>query len=220
MVQGVLCCGDDKTLTNAVELCIICQWEWKICGAGTSIKVGISTWRYWTVWISHPLWGISEGQINAWFFSIHRPSVFCPYCHCVSQSNYQLMNGRLFFQLPLCIVAVFLRWMLTRNCCTEIQHLKFSVKNSQVKNRQDRCMLFCDVLPSQSVHHFYSHPIVFDFHQTHRSWVSVHWWYMLRSGNAVTLLKTTSSWQNNHFLCRWNLKWAHNVTHYLCFFPC
>lgn len=30
MVQGVLYCGDDKKLTNAVELCIICQGECKI----------------------------------------------------------------------------------------------------------------------------------------------------------------------------------------------
>lgn len=99
MVQGVLYCGDDKKLGSAAELCIICQWEWKIRGAGTSIKVAISTWQYWTVWISHPLRGISEGQTNAgwfFFFFILCPSVFCPHCHCVPQSNYQLMNGGLF----------------------------------------------------------------------------------------------------------------------------
>lgn len=70
MVQGVLYVGDDKKLTNAAELCIICQWEWKIWGAGTSIKDAISTWQYWTVGISHPLRGISEGQTHAlWFFT-------------------------------------------------------------------------------------------------------------------------------------------------------
>lgn len=90
---------DDKKLTNAVELCIICQWEWKIWGAGASIKDAISAWQYWTVWISHPLWGISEGQINAWWFFFLFLFYLLSFCLLsilslwVRESNYQLMDG-------------------------------------------------------------------------------------------------------------------------------
>lgn len=122
MVQGVLYCEDDKKLTNAVELCIICQWEWKIWGGGTSIKIAISTWRYWTVWISHPLWGISEGQINARFFFfpffIRRPAV------------------------TVCLKVIISWWMgdcstsLLSGRCPQVQYLR-EVKSFQDKSRWD-----------------------------------------------------------------------------------
>lgn len=108
MVQGVLYCRDDKRRTNAVELCVVCQWEWKICGAGTSsIKVAISTDWYWTVWISHPLREFSKGQINAcdFFFQIFSYIFF-------------VLTVPLSFvhTVTLCLRVIISRWMAAAFC--------------------------------------------------------------------------------------------------------
>lgn len=144
MVQGVLYCRDDKKLTNAVELCVICQWEWKICGAGTSsIKVAISTWWYWTVCISHPLWGISEGQINAFFFyfffflsSIVPLSFVHTVTVCLKVIISWWMVDSFSISLSLSVAATVFWQMLTRNCVREISHLSLWVGSSQVESSE------------------------------------------------------------------------------------
>lgn len=140
MVQGVLYVGDDKKLTNAAELCIICQWEWKIWGAGTSIKDAISTWQYWTVGISHPLRGISEGQTHAlwfftFFFSFRVPGSFV-HPVTVLQSYYQPMNRRILFGCSQCLYIIAVSSGRRRQGTIMQKCIKFDIQNCPERNQQ------------------------------------------------------------------------------------